>query len=102
MRPNQDIITAVETIARAHGMADAIVVGSVGSLVGTRFDDAPEVQDHATEVLITNGAIRRGVATIDLMSVDMAGHVHQGRLTRGDNPVCITFDLVLIRGPEAG
>jgi predicted DNA-binding protein with PD1-like motif len=98
VRPNQDITAAVETIARAHGMTDAIVVGSVGSLIGTRFDNAPDVQDHATEVLITSGAIQRGVATIDLMSVDMAGQVHEGRLTRGDNPVCITFDLVLVRG----
>jgi len=28
--------------------------------------------------------------------VDMQGRVHEGRLVRGDNPVCITFDLVLI------
>jgi hypothetical protein len=25
----------------------------------------------------------------------MEGHVRQGRLVRGDNPVCITFELVL-------
>jgi hypothetical protein len=25
----------------------------------------------------------------------MQGQVHEGRLVRGDNPVCITFDLVL-------
>jgi predicted DNA-binding protein with PD1-like motif len=99
VRPNQDIIHAVEAIARAHGMADAMIVGSVGSLIGTKFDDAPEVTDHATEVLVTHGAVRGGVATLDLMSVDMAGQVHEGRLTRGDNPVCITFDLVLTREP---
>ena len=102
VRPNQDITAAVEALARAHGMPDAIVEGSVGSLIGTRFDDAPDVDDHATEVLVTNGAIRGGIATIDLMSVDMAGHVHEGRLTRGENPVCITFDLVLIRGSRPG
>jgi len=30
-----------------------------------------------------------------MLVVDMAGHVHEGRLLRGDNPVCITFELVL-------
>ena len=57
VRPNQDISAAMEAIARAlHGMPDAIVAGSVGSLIGTRFDDAPDVDDHATEVLVTNGS----------------------------------------------
>jgi hypothetical protein len=27
--------------------------------------------------------------------VDMRGEVHEGRLRRGCNPVCITFDAVL-------
>jgi hypothetical protein len=41
------------------------------------------------------GNVRNGVATIDMVVVDMEGRVHEGRLVRGDNPVCITFDLVL-------
>ena len=95
VRPNEDITLAVETIARTHGMRDAMIAGSVGSLVGTRFTDGREVTDHATEVLITGGTIREGIATIDVMAVDMAGRVHEGRLLRGENPVCITFDLAL-------
>jgi hypothetical protein len=30
-----------------------------------------------------------------MLVVDMDGAVHEGWLTRGDNPVCITFDLLL-------
>jgi predicted DNA-binding protein with PD1-like motif len=100
VRPNEDITIAVETIARAHDMPDSIVQGSVGSLTGARFTGGREVQDHATEVLVTHGSVRDGRASLDAMVVDMEGHVHQGRLLRGENPVCITFDLVLTR--EAG
>lgn len=95
VRPNEDIITAIETIARTHGLPNATIQGSVGSLVGTVFDDGRVIPDHATEVLVTQGQVRDGRATLDLMSVDMAGQVHAGRLARGQNPVCITFDLVL-------
>jgi hypothetical protein len=41
--------------------------------------------------------LRNGIATIDLLAVDSAGQVHEGRLERGGNPVCITFDLILTR-----
>ena len=30
-----------------------------------------------------------------LLVVDMQGQVHEGWLRRGENPVCITFDLFL-------
>ena len=46
---------------------------------------------------MTGGEVRDGIATLDVMSVDMMGRVHEGRLARGENPVCITFDLVLVR-----
>jgi len=95
IRPNQDVCTAVETIARRHGMRDAVVRGSLGSLIGARFAGGREVGDRATEVLVRYGNVRNGVATIDMVVVDMEGRVHEGRLVRGDNPVCITFDLVL-------
>lgn len=95
IRPNEDVCTAVETIARQHGMRDAIVRGSLGSLIGARFTDGREVADDATEVLVRSGAVHDGVATIEMVVVDMRGKVHEGCLTRADNPVCITFDLVL-------
>jgi predicted DNA-binding protein with PD1-like motif len=101
VRPNQDIVTAVETIARNHAMPDATIRGSLGSLIGAQFANGTSVPDDATEVLVRAGRVSKGVAEIDLLAVDSRGHVHQGRLERGANPVCITFDLVLTRDTGA-
>ena len=90
IKPNQDIIGALESLAR-----DAVIRGSLGSLIGARFTDGGQVEDHATEVLVRQGTIRDGRAVLDLLVVDMQGRVHEGWLQRGENPVCITFDLVL-------
>jgi predicted DNA-binding protein with PD1-like motif len=95
VRPNQDIVSAVETIARIHDMYNATIRGSLGSLIGARFEDGTSVPDDATEVLVRSGRVTAGVAEIDLLAVDSRGHVRQGRLERGANAVCITFDLLL-------
>jgi len=95
VRPNQDIVTAVEAIARAHGIANATIRGSLGSLVGATFTDGTIVPDNATEVLVRAGRVADGTAEIDLLAVDASGQVHEGWLRRGENPVCITFDLLL-------
>jgi predicted DNA-binding protein with PD1-like motif len=97
IRPNEDLCTALETIARRHGLRDAVVRGSLGSLIGAVFEDGRVVADHATEVLVRRGSLCDGVATIEMGVADMQGSVHVGRLVRGENPVCITFDLVLER-----
>jgi predicted DNA-binding protein with PD1-like motif len=95
IRPNEDFCTAVETLARRHGLRDAMVRGGLGSLVGACFTDGHVVTDHATEVFVRNGALRDGVAEIEMTVIDMQGLVHVGRLVRGENAVCITFDVVL-------
>jgi predicted DNA-binding protein with PD1-like motif len=95
VKPNQDILTSLETLARTHGIQNATVRGSLGSLIGVRFTRGDKVDDHATEVLVREGYIRDGIAALDLLVVDMRGEVHEGWLQRGENPVCITFDLVL-------
>lgn len=97
VRPNVDIVTAVEALARDHGIQNATIRGSLGSLIGARFTDGTMVADNATEVLVRAGRITNGTAAIDLLVVDARGRVHDGRLARGENPVCITFDLVLTR-----
>jgi predicted DNA-binding protein with PD1-like motif len=97
VRPNEDIVTAVETIARRHRMPNARVRGSLGSLIGASFVDGTIVPDDATEVLVRRGNVLEGHATLDLLVIDALGHVHAGELARGENPVCITFDLVLTR-----
>ena len=97
VRPNQDIVFAVEAIAHAHHMPYATIRGSLGSLIGARFADGTTVPDDATEVLVRGGRVTDGTAEIDLLAVDAAGRVHEGWLAPGANPVCITFDLVLTR-----
>jgi hypothetical protein len=96
VRPNVDITLAVEEIAAACGWSDAVVRGSLGSLVGASFADGRVVGDLATEVLVRSGRVRAGRAEVDLAVVDMAGGVHEGVLARGGNGVLITFDLVVV------
>ncbi|MEA2769121.1 MAG: hypothetical protein QOD93_2083, partial [Acetobacteraceae bacterium] len=77
IKPNEDIIEALETVARAHGITNAVVRGSLGSLIGARFVDGRQVRDHATEVLVREGHIRNGKAALNLLVVDMQGWVHE-------------------------
>lgn len=95
IKPNEDILTALETISRIHGIPNARVRGSLGSLIGAAFIGGGSVPDPATEVLVRQGFIRDGVAALDMLVVDMTGTVHEGWLVKGENPVLITFDLVL-------
>jgi hypothetical protein len=95
IKPNEDIITSMETIARDNGVGNAVVRGSLGSLIGACFKNGNRVADLATEVLVREGHIRDGKACLDLLVVDMRGQVHAGWLQRGENPVCITFDLFI-------
>jgi predicted DNA-binding protein with PD1-like motif len=99
IRPNEDICAALEEICLRHGIREAAVRGSLGSLVGARFADGGAVQDHATEVLVRDGWVRADAgelrAALNMLVVDMQGTVHEGWLMRGENPVCITFELVL-------
>jgi predicted DNA-binding protein with PD1-like motif len=95
IKPNEDILTALETIARTQGIRNATVRGSLGSLIGAHFTNGEQVEDHATEVLVRQGHIRDGKAALDLLVVDMQGQVHEGWLQHRKNPVCITFDIVL-------
>jgi len=95
VKPNEDILSAIETVCRDAGLRDAEIRGSLGSLVGACFTNGRRIDDHATEVLVRQGRVRDGEAALDLLVVDMQGAVHQGWLARGENPVCITFDLVL-------
>lgn len=98
VRPNVDICEAVETVALECGWSEAVVRGSLGSLVGAEFEDGRVVGDYATEVLVLGGHVVGRRAALDLAVVDMRGEVHEGRLVRGGNGVLITFDLVMNQG----
>ena len=99
VRPNEDICTSIEAVCVEHAVTDARILG-IGSLVGIRFSDGRDIPDHATEVLIRKGRIRRidGKArcTLDIDVVGMTGFMASGRLVPGANAVCVTFELLII------
>jgi predicted DNA-binding protein with PD1-like motif len=100
LRPNQDFAAALEAFCREQGIARAKLHGGVGSIIGARFADQPVVEPFATEMLVRSGVIVSGEdgalqATLDVALIDYLGGIAMGRLTRGDNPVLMTMELVL-------
>jgi predicted DNA-binding protein with PD1-like motif len=98
VRPNEDISLAIEDICSRQGIERGNVHG-IGSLNGVRFTDGGRVEAYATEILIQEGKVEsahgRPRASLRIDAVDMEGQVFSGRLVHGDNPVCITFELVI-------
>lgn len=100
VRPNEDICLALEAICRRHGIHAATLCASLGSLIGTQFTTGSAVTDHATEVLVRSGRVDTNLAgelraEVEMLVVDMQGNMREGWLVRGENPVCITFELML-------
>ncbi len=95
MRPNGDISAAIERVCQSHGFMNASVVG-VGSLVGVDFADGSHVASYATEVMVRRGTVVEGRCELDVALVDMNGDIHEGLLAHGSNPVCVTFELVIV------
>jgi predicted DNA-binding protein with PD1-like motif len=100
VRPNEDFCFALEEECRQRGISRALVCGGVGSLVGASFDDGREVVPFVTEVFIKEGQVEPGaheglVAKIEVGLVDHLGGLHEGRLRRGQNPVLVTFELLV-------
>ena len=100
LRPNQDFAGALETFCRERGITHAKLHGGVGSTIGVRFADGRIVEPFATELAISSGVIAAGAggaleAELDIAVVDYTGGLAEGRLTRGDNPVLMTMELVL-------
>lgn len=99
VKPNVDFCGALEAFCAEHGIREAVIHGGVGSTIGARFVDGGTVENFATEVAITDGRVAAGAggfeATIDVALVDYSGALASGRLLRGDNPVLMTFELVL-------
>ena len=106
LRPNQDFAGALEAFCREQGISRATIHGGVGSIIGARFADGRAVEPFATEMAVRAGAIRSGAngaleADLDVALVDYTGGLAEGRLSRGDNPVLMTMELVLEVQAEA-
>jgi predicted DNA-binding protein with PD1-like motif len=99
VKPNVDFCGALERFCAERGIARATIHGGVGSTIEARFVDGGSVENFATEVAITSGRIvddgAGPQAEIDVALVDFTGAMASGRLKRGDNPVLMTFELVL-------
>lgn len=100
LRPNQDLCIALESLCTELGIARARIRGGVGSLIGTVFEDGRAVEPFVTEVFIrsaeicpnADGALR---ANVNVGLVAHSGEIAEGLLKRGENPVLITFELVI-------
>lgn len=99
IRPNGDISLAIEALCSRHGITQAQILG-VGSLNEVDFDDGRRVASYATEVFIDDGRIfttdGRLQSQLDVSLVDLRGAIHSGRLMNGQNPVCVTFELLIV------
>ncbi|WP_040854636.1 DUF296 domain-containing protein [Phyllobacterium sp. YR531] len=95
--PNEDILGALEAICLKHDIKKAVVRGSIGSLIGARYEDGSIVDDVATEVFVLEGLVDSStIATrMKIAMVDTRGAITQGLIKRGENPVCITFEICL-------
>ena len=99
VKPNVDFCGALEAFCAERGIARATIHGGVGSTIGARLEDGGIVENFATEVAITGGTIADDAdgpeAQVDVALVDYTGAMASGRYRRGDNPVLMTFELVL-------
>jgi predicted DNA-binding protein with PD1-like motif len=100
LRPNQDFAGALEDFCRERGIVSAKLHGGVGSIIGARFADGRIVEPFATELAVRSGVIAPGAggaleAALEVALVDHLGGIAEGQLTRGDNPVLMTMELVL-------
>jgi predicted DNA-binding protein with PD1-like motif len=91
LAPNQDLVRTLEKAAVDARLGRAVVRGGVASTIGARFADAPPISGFATELLVTHGVIGNATA-LDIAIVDLDGHIGQGRVVAGDNPVLMTFE----------
>jgi predicted DNA-binding protein with PD1-like motif len=100
LRPNRDFAGALEAFCRERGIISAKLHGGVGSTIGARFTDGRIIEPFATELAVRSGVVAIGAggaleAELDIALVDYLGGIAEGRLTRGDNSVLMTMELVL-------
>jgi hypothetical protein len=100
VKPNVDISEAVEGLCRQHGFAGAELCGGIGNLNGAVFEDGSIVPDIGSESMVLSGSVNsetngEPVARLTIAFVGLDGRVHRGTLVRGQNPVAVTFELIL-------
>ncbi|MDT1061010.1 DUF296 domain-containing protein [Paracoccus sp. CPCC 101403] len=92
--PGEDVVTAIEQIAASHGICDARL-HAVGSIDHVRFAEGHSMDCLATELRFDDARLVDGRARIRIDVVDIDGSIATGTLTRGDNPVGVTLELII-------
>lgn len=95
LRPNQDIGEALVKAAQEAGILRARVFG-LGSLVHPSLTGQPPIDSFATEILLREGHILDGHASLRVDLVTLAGTLHSGLLEQGANGLCITAEVLLV------
>lgn len=94
LRPGEDVVRAVEAACREARIANARIHG-IGSVDGVRFASGGRVDCAATEIFVSGGRLSNGRAHLPVVVVDTRGEVAEGLLEAGDNPVGVTFEIVV-------
>lgn len=95
LRPGEDVTLAVERICAEAGIRRARIHG-IGSVDGVRFAGGGRMDCAATEIFVRGGTLDPADgARIPVTVVDVEGCVETGVLERGDNPVGVTFEIVV-------
>lgn len=92
--PGEDVVAAIETITAAHGIRNA-ALHAVGSIDHIRFAEGHHMDCLATELRFNGAHLAEGAAHIPIDVVDIDGTIAFGTLTRGDNPVGVTLELII-------
>ncbi len=107
VRPNLDIVEAVEAICKDHDIRHAVIRGCVGSLMDANLklgssDDAPlqHVQGPGLEIAVSSGEVRPDTngqprARLHGIVANAAGQSFAGEFLRGQNLSFVTLELIL-------
>lgn len=96
--PNQDLQTGLDAACAALGWSSARVHG-IGSVNMPRFDDGRALPSRPTEFLVRDamaGAAGEAGPDVVIVGKENTG-ILTGRLSRGENSVLVTAELVLKR-----
>lgn len=94
IRPGEDVVQSVEAACASAGITRARVHG-IGSVNVVVYADRRTVPCHATEILIEGGTLGDAQTRLPVTVVDIAGETTSGILAKGENPVGVTFELVV-------
>jgi len=95
--PNQDFQTGLDAACQTLGWPSARVQG-LGSINTPRFEDGRQLNSVPTEFLVREALAGRAGAGPDIAVVGKEDTgIMSGRLSRGDNAVLVTAEIVLKR-----